>query len=259
METMNYNRVSRKGPKIGIITFALFTILGTATVIYSMINEPAPKIVGEDMYIPVSSQSITEENENKSVEFAVENTVLKDSATNFTANITVPMLSIAGEKVTDINDEVIAKFKNRYDAVKKEAANKLENKFSYKVTFKQYENKVGGKHILSFTFYERILDVSTGEQTVYKLYTYNIDLLTKQKMCQNDVAVLALGSTYKTLMRNQIKSFVVDSDMIKEDKYVYAITGLEEFYLKDNKFHIIFNPGDLVSSRYGELDITINK
>lgn len=262
METMNYNRVSKRSPKIGIATFLLFTVLGTGIIIYSMVNEEGPEILGKDLYIPVSSSSTTnkeDEIEDVNIEYSVESTTIRDSSSKFTANIIVPSITIDGEKAEEINSEIVSKFKTRYDAVKEESANKLENKFNYKVTFKQYENTVQGKKMISFTFYERIVDVSTGEQTTYKLYTYNIDLASKQKMCQNDVAVLVLGSTYRTLIRNQIKSFVVDSKMISEEKYNYSITGLEEYYVKNNQFHIIFNPGELVNIKYGELDITITK
>ena len=45
--------------------------------------------------------------------------------------------------------------------------------------------------------------------------------------------------------------------MIKEDEFTYAITGLENFYIKDSKVHMIFNSEEIVNSKYGIIDITI--
>ena len=33
--------------------------------------------------------------------------------------------------------------------------------------------------------------------------------------------------------------------MIKENDYVYSYTGLEKYYIKNNKIHLLFNPDEL--------------
>jgi len=45
--------------------------------------------------------------------------------------------------------------------------------------------------------------------------------------------------------------------MIKSDEYIYSYTGLEKYYIKENKFHLLFNPGELVDKKYSILDIII--
>ena len=265
METMNYNRDNKKNKKTGIIAFMLFVCIGCVSVIYMIANEPEANVIGQDYYVPVSTGKVDVYNENETdqidvsnITYSVKENSSKVTSGKFKSNITVPRISIDSVDLTDINNAILNKFNERYEIVKKQAKD-LENNFTYKVTYKQYESKVEGTRILTFTFHERIIDDAKGTETMYKLYAYNINLATKEIMSQDDAASLILGSTCKTLMRNQVKSFVVDSKMISESKYTYSITGMEEFYVKNGQFHMIFNSGDLVDARYEHLDITITK
>ena len=44
---------------------------------------------------------------------------------------------------------------------------------------------------------------------------------------------------------------IVENKMVSEDdEFVYALTGMENYYIKDEVFHIIFNEGELVDKKY---------
>ena len=167
METMNYNRDNKKNSKAGIIGFVLFACVGSVATFYMMANEPAPVVLGQDMYIPVTSPNTNQEVDVYSEEYVenikykVKNNVSKSSVGKFKANIAVPMVEIDGEELTEINEEILNKFLVRYNSLKDEVQN-LENKFTYKVTYNKYESKVEGNRILTFTFYERIIDDAKG-------------------------------------------------------------------------------------------------
>ena len=56
-----------------------------------------------------------------------------------------------------------------------------------------------------------------------------------------------------------IKTDLGNRVMIEEDKYTYALTGLENYYIKEGVFHIIFNEAELVDKKFKVLDIEIAK
>jgi len=261
METMNYNRDNKKNSKTGIISFLLFACAGTVATFYMIANEPEPKVLGQDMYIPVTSTNINQEVDIYSeeyienIKYKVKNDVSKSSAGKFKSNIAVPKIEIDGEELTQINENMLNKFLVRYNSVKSEVQD-LENKFTYKVTYNKYESKVNGKRILTFTFYERIIDDAKGTDVTYKLYAYNIDLATKKIMTQDEAGILILGSTYKTIIKEQIKDFVIAKKLFDLETYTYSLTGLEEFYIKGGKLHMMFNPGEIGENK-DYLDITI--
>lgn len=261
METMNYNRDNKKNSKAGIVSFVLFACMGTAATFYMMANEPEPTVLGQDMYIPVTSPNASQEvniySEEyiNSIEYKVKNDVTKSSSGKFKCNIAVPKIEIDGEELTTINDQILNKFLVRYNSVKDEVQN-LENKFTYKVTYNKYESRVNGKRILTFTLYERIIDDAKGTDVTYKLYAFNIDLATRKLMTQDEAAIVILGSTYKTIIKEQIKEFVISKKLFTDDTYKYSLTGLEEFYVKSGKLHIMFNPGEMGDNK-DYLDITI--
>lgn len=262
METMNYNRDNKKNSKAGIVGFMLFVCVGTAATFYMIANEPEPVVLGQDMYIPTTSTNLNSEVDIYSEEYVanityeVKNETSKTTSGKFKSSIAVPEISVDGESLTEINEEILNKFLVRYNSVKEEVQD-LENKFTYKVTYNKYESTIGNKRILAFTFYERIVDDSTGEDVTYKLYAYNIDLVSRKLMTQDEVAVLILGSTYKTILREQIKEFVLAEELFDDETYTYSLTGLEEFYVKGGKLHIMFNPGEMGENK-DYLDITID-
>ena len=261
METMNYNRDNKKNSKAGIIGFMLFTCIGSASVFYMISNEPKPVVLGQDFYIPTTSTTTNDvdvysEEYIAGIEYEIENDVSKSTAGKFKSNIAVPKIIVDGEELEDINNEMFQKFALRYSAVKSESGD-LENKFTYKVTYNKYENMVGNRKILSFTFYERIIDDSTGEDVTYKLYGYNVDLVTKKLITQDEAAVTILGSTYKTIIKDNLKEYIVGKGFFTDDTYMYSLTGLEEFYVKNDKLHIMFNPGEMGNNK-DYLDILID-
>lgn len=261
METMNYNRDNKKNSKLGIVGFVLFAFVGTAATFYMMANEPEPVIIGQDMYIPTTSTNTndvniyTEEYIN-SITYEIKSDVSKTTSGKFKSNIAIPQISIDGEELTEINEEILSRFLVRYNSVKEEVKD-LENKFTYKVTYNKYESELDNTRILSFTLYERILDDATGADVTYKLYGYTIDLVTRKLISQEEAAVMLLGSTHKSVVRSQIKDFVIAEKLFDYDTYNYSLTGLEEFYVKGGQLHVMFNPGEMGDNK-DYLDITID-
>lgn len=262
METMNYNRDNKKNSKAGIVGFVLFACVGCAASFYMIANEPKVKVLGQDMYVPVTSTNANEvdiysEEYIANITYEIKNETSKSTSGKFKSNIAVPEISVEGEKLEEINNEILQRFMTRYNAVKSESED-LENKFTYKVTYNKYESTIDNKRILTFTFYERIIDDSKGMDVTYKLYAYNIDLVTKKLLTQDEVGAAILGTTYKSVIKEEIKEFVLNKKLFTDETYMYSLTGLEEFYVKDKKLHIMFNPGEMGDNK-DYLDIVIEK
>ena len=251
METMNYNRDNKKNSKAGIICFVTFAVVGTAACFYMINNEPKPKVLGQDMYINTSSKNVDiyeDKIDISKIEYSVKNKTSKSSSGKFKSSIQVPVLTVNQEVLNDINEEIFNKFAQRYNSVKSEVTD-LENSFTYKVTFNKYESIVNNKRLLSFTFYERIVDNSTGEDVTYKLYGYTIDLATKSVISQDDAALIILGSTYKNIIKGKIKDYAIGKKLFTSNTYSYILTGFEEFYVKEKKLHIMFNVGEMGNNK----------
>ena len=248
METMNYNRDNKKNKKAGIIAFVTFSVVGTAACFYMIKNEPEAKVLGQDMYIKTTSNNVNVYEDEKidisKIEYSIKNKTSKSTSGKFKSNIQVPVLTVSQEVLNDINDEIFNKFAKRYNSVKSEVTD-LENSFTYKVTYNKYESTVNDKRLLSFTFYERIIDNSTGEDVTYKLYGYTIDLATKKVLSQDDAAKILLGSTYKTIIKEKVRDYAISKRLFTADSYSYTLTGFEEFYVKEKKLHIMFNVGEM--------------
>ena len=115
METMNYNRDNKKNSKAGILGFVLFTCIGAFASFYMIANEPEPIVLGQDMYLPTTSTDVNEvdiytEEEVDKISYEVKNDPSKTTSGKFKSNITVPEISIDGEKLEDINFEILEKF-----------------------------------------------------------------------------------------------------------------------------------------------------
>lgn len=260
METMDYNKINNNNKGPGLIIFILFILIGTVATVYLMINEPEPLILGQDALtdLNIYDEEINEEVIDTSYE--VKNITETDKESKFRSEIVIPKIFVANEELKIINETICEKFTTRYEHLKLENANGLENKFTYKLSFTTYYNEFeNGKKILSIRVYERIVDDNLAKLTMYNVYGYNIDLETKELLAQKDIASIALENDFNNLIRNQVKNYVVDKKMIKEENYTYAITGLEESYLKDEKFVIVFNKGEIVEPKYGYLELTIKK
>ena len=261
MELMNYEKRSKNKSKRKFFNFVLFTCVGTASVFYLMKNEPEPKVLAQDLYLPVGSVNIYDEETTgtkaeidiyseeylDNIDYDIKKYTDKTTKGNFKLNLSVPQIIIDDIELTEVNKTIIAKFTERYEAVKEQSAS-LENKFTYKVTYNKYESKIEGKRLLSFTFYERIIDDLAGKDMTYKLYGMTIDLATGEFVTQEDVAPIILGNTYKVDIRNAVKQYALTKKLFTEDTYNYAMTGLEEFYIKEGKLHIMFIPIELGDS-----------
>ena len=248
METMNYNRDNKNNSKKGIAMFVTFSVIGIVACFYMIKNEPEPKVLGQDMYIKTTSENVDIYEEEKidisKIEYSIKNNTSKSTSGKFSSNIQVPALTVNQEKLVDINEEIFNKFAKRYNKVKSEVTD-LENSFTYKVTYNKYESTVNDKRLLSFTFYERIIDNSTGEDVTYKLYGYTIDLATKKVLTQDEAASAILGSTYKNIIKEKIKDYAISKGYFNSNTYSYTLTGFEEYYVKEKKLHIMFNVGEM--------------
>lgn len=262
METMNYDKISKKGISAGLVSFILIIILGTGVVVYAMMNEPEPVTIGQDALVDVYEDKAVETIAKplETINYKVSDTSINEKTGKLRAKAVIPKISIEGIELKEINENIYSKFETRYKVLEEENAKDLENKFTYKVTYKKYETDLyNGEKLISFTIYERIIDDAKGIDTMYRIYGYTINLNTRKILTQDDICPLLLGPTYKTIIRQQVKDYVVAKKMVKAENYIYSLTGLEEYYVKDGKFHIVFNSGDLVSKKYEHLDITINK
>ena len=268
METMRYQE-NKKSGKWPIIAFLIFVIVGSALIVVGIANEDNPQIVGSvreevqslvDIYAEETMSEIKEEKVNiKDITFKVQDEEITDEANkNFTANIKLPKVSVMGEELASINLEIKEKFTKLFDSLKSEMTD-VKNSFTFKTTYKYYDNIIGDKRILSITIHQRIVDDKAGSTTTDKILTYNIDLSKKELVDESDMALVMFGKDYKTIMKNAIKNYVVDNNMMEEDKYTYALTGLENYYIKEGVFHIIFNEAELVDKKFKVLDIEIAK
>lgn len=259
METMNYNRV-KKGSGAGLVMFVLVIILGTVVVFYGMANEPEAVILGQDALVEVYEEPVVEvvSDNVEELKYKVANDTIKETKGKFKVNITLPKISVNGDNLLEVNEIIKTKFNERYTTLKDENASSLENKFTYKVTYKKYETELeNGEKLVSFTIYERIIDDSKGIDTMYNLYGFTVNVNTRKLLKQEDVAPTLLGDNYQEKIREGVKDYIISEKMMNEDEYTYSMTGLEEFYVKDGKIHIIFNTGEIVSKKYEHLDITI--
>lgn len=268
METMSYNKIKKKKSNAGVYAYFLFIILGTTLVAYSIINEPKPTILGEDPLKDVEiygegnidAEEVSSENtiDLDSITYNVSDTTVIDKEGNFSINMALPVITINEVNADHINSDIKKHYEDRSNTLL-EQMKSVENKFTYKVTHKVYENKVGDRRIVSITVHERIIDNAAGTTTTDRVDAYNIDLAEQKVLAQEETALEVLGTNYSALIREQVKSTVIASKMIAEDKYNYTITGLEQFYVKENKFHMLLNEGEVVDKSYGVVDVTITK
>lgn len=250
METMRYSE-TKKSSKGFIIAFFLFVLIGGGLIYFSIKTEKEPQIVGNQKttetqsLIDIDKQDSAETlARNSEIKYKVEDKVLKDNDNKKNkCNITVPVISIEGEKLVDINSEIEKKYDELFSSIK---GNNVSNNFTYLVTYNTYDSIIGTDRILSITIYQRLKDDDGKSNATEKVDTYNINLATKKIVKFSDVALNKLGKDYKTKVNSKIREYVVSKGYIKEDDYTYAVTGLENFYIKDSEVHVVFNNGDIV-------------
>lgn len=266
METMKLTE-KKKSSKGVIIGLLLFFIIGGTILFFAMRAEEEPAVVGS---VPTSTQTeslvdVEKENknsyeENKKIEYKVEDKTITDKSNNkMKANVTMPVISVSGEELTNVNDEISKYYTEMFSSLK-EKMSSAKSTYTYTVTYNVYDNMVGDKKIISVTIYERILDDSAKKNTMDKIKTYNIDAKTKEIITQSSsIAQELFGKDYKTIIKNNLKDYVVEKKMMNESEFNYTYTGLNPFYIKNDEFHLVFNEGELVNEKYGVIDITITK
>ncbi len=255
METMNYDRIKNKS-NAPVIAFITFILLGSAVVAYGLMNEKKPEVIGENNALVDVVSKDTEQA--KDIEYVVKSVTRKNDKSDYKSNITLPEISVEGVELTDINEQIKNKFLNKYDALESEAAGSLENSFTYKVTYKTYETQTQEKKILSIVFYETIV---ANEKDVFsdKMYGCTIDINNKEILSSEDAAPLVLDYSFRNKIKEQIKEYIVSNNIVKEEDYNYSYTALEEYYISNGEFHIVFNPAEPFDKKHGILDITIIK
>jgi len=267
METMKLTekKKSSKGVVIGLL---LFFVIGGAILFVALKMEDEPITVGANIDDEQTQNLVKVEENDKDEELkktaeitynVEENEIIDKSNKKMKANIKIPVISVDNEKLDNINNEINKYYTEMYNGLKEKMSSASSN-YTYKVTYNVYDNIVEDKRIISVTIYERIVDDGAAKNTMNKIKTYNIDVSTKEQIIQSsDIAQSIFGKEYKTIIRDAIKEYVVSNKMVSESDFTYTYTGLKPFYIKENKFHLIFNEGDIVDSKYGVLDIIVEK
>lgn len=267
METMRYQE-NKKTSKWPIVAFFLFLFLGGGLVFMAIKTEKSPEVVGGyreevqglvDIYSEETMSKIEPIDRVEDIAFQiVEEKVSDQSNQNFKSAISLPKVLIQGEELTTFNQKIKEQYTGLYASLKEEMK-EVENPFTFKTTYKYYDNIVGDKRILSITIHQRIVDDKEKATTTDKIETYNIDLSTKELVEESKIAQTLFGKEYKSFIRNQVRDYVTKNNMMKEEEFVYALTGLENYYMKNGIFHLIFNEAELVDKKYKVLDIEIVK
>ena len=112
--------------------------------------------------------------------------------------------------------------------------------------------------LVSMVITQQIIDTDSQKVTSERVTTYNVDLSSKTTLSQSDVVIDLLGKDYKTILKDQVKDYIISNGYATEDSYNYEITGLENFYIQDSKFHIVFNgESDNIADTTDVIDIEI--
>lgn len=256
MEMMNYNKINKKKSNIGLGFFLSFAVLGSSTVGYLLATEKE-EVLNTDAYKEVE---VYEEETVDLDSISHETTIIckTDKESMYKADIWVPSVSVDGVLLEDVNTSIKDKFVNKYEALKSDSEDTLENSMLYKTRYKEYVNEIGDTKILSLVIEEKILDAD-DKLFSSRVYTYNIDMVTRELVYQDDVAPSVLGYDYRNVIKSSIKQYVIAKEYIKSEDYNYTYTGLEEYYMKDGKFHFVINSGDVYAKEYGIIDIVIEK
>lgn len=266
METIRFTE-RRKTTKWPAIIVMSFLIIGGCFVAYAIKNEDNPKMLG------FSSATVTTESNglenvgqtdaDKLAQVMNLNYEIKDissidkSTSNFVSNIHLPTIYVDGKEVAQINAKIQSEYTERFDNLK-EQMKKAESNYSFNVTYTYFDNIVGLRKVVSIVVKQQIIDTDSNKVTSEKVTAYNIDLSSKSTLSQSDVIADILGKDYKDILKKQVKDYIINNGYAKESNYNYEITGLENFYIQDSKFHIVFNgDSDNVADTNDVIDIEI--
>lgn len=265
METMRFRETKKSSYKLQIFLIILFLSVGGGLTVFAISNEKDPVIIGQQQSdIGTTSNideidalaKIEEPSSNASELYEITTKTISDKTfKKVKANLKIPVISVNGEPLTKLNDELYNKFNDTFNSFKK-TMEKAENNFTYTVSYKSYENIIGNKNVVSITIHERMIDDNAKTNSMEKIYAYNIDLKDGTVLIQDSVAIDMLGADYKDKIKTSLKEYLVSKNIIKENEYSYSYTGLEKYYIKDGKFHLLFNPTELIDAKE-ILDIVI--
>ena len=264
METMHYSekKKSSKGVVIGLL---IFFVIGGAVLYFGIRTEKEPVLIGREetdiqRLVDIEQEnSVQTANVNSAINYEVVDVKKSDTSNAIIKEeMTLPSIKVDGMELGEINVKIEKDYTELYDKLK-EQLKTAESKYTYIVSYETYENMVDTNKIVSIVITQKIRDDVEKENTMEKKETYNIDLATKKTITEADVAQKLLGKEYKTIIRSAAREYVVDKGMLKDSEFTYALTGLENFYVKDNVYHIIFNEGELVDKKYGVLDVAVEK
>ncbi|MNI45205.1 hypothetical protein D3C73_996230 [compost metagenome] len=260
METMRY-RETKKSSKAVVFFILLFLVLGGAVIYYAINSETEPVVIGQ---VKTEVQSLKEVDsisvntgELENLKYEVKDKKITDLANQkFKGTLVLPVITIDGEKLEELNNTIEKSYVEMFNSLKN-TSGAMDNNYSYEVSYKAYDSIIDNIKVLSVTIHDKTIDVQSKKSIRDRITTYNIDMTTKNTLKQSDLIVDILGSECKSKIKDKVKDYFVSNKYIKSENYTYTYTGLENFYVKDNKFHIVFNEGDVVDKKYGIMDITI--
>lgn len=270
METIKFTE-KRKSTKLPAIIVTAFLVIGGAFVAYGIKNEDNPRMLGfsgdyKDTTVNALENVGTTEEEKlqkvMNINYEIKEATSTDSTTaNYVSDIHLPNIYVDGKELTEIDAKIFEEYTTRFENLKNAVSNKAESNYSFNVSYNYYDNIIGLRKVVSVIVTQEIVDTDANKVTSKKVSTYNIDLGSKAIITQADVLVDLLGKDYKDLIKNQVKDYVVSNELIAASKYNYEITYLENFYIQDGVFHIVFNMDSdpIVDDSKGVLDIQINK
>lgn len=268
METIRFTE-KRKSTKWPAIIVMSFLIIGGCFVAYAIKNENNPRMLGFlSATVPTESHGLENvgQTDAQKLEQAMNlNYEVKDissidkSKSNFVSDIHIPSIYVDGKEIAELNAKIQNEYVTRFDNLKEQMA-KAESNYSFNVTYTYFDNIVGLRKIVSLVIKQQIIDTDSNKVTSEKVNTYNIDLSSKATLTQSDVLLDLLGKDYKDIVKQQVKNYIINEKYATESNYKYEITGLENFYIQNSYFHIIFNgDSDKIADTNDVIDIEIQK
>lgn len=268
METIRFTE-RRKTTKWPAIFVMLFLVIGGCFVAYAIKFEDNPRMLGlSGEILTTETNGLEEVNQTdaEKLEQAMNlNYEIRDissidrSTSNFVSDMHLPTLYVDGKELADLNAKIQGEYTQRFESLKSQMS-QAESNYSFNVTYTYYDNIVGVRKVVSLVVKQQIIDTDSQKVTSERINTYNVDLAAKTTLTQTDVLADILGKNYKDILKDQVKSYVVSQGLISESEYNYEITELENFYIQDSIFHIVFNTDTdkVVNGNVGVLDIPIN-
>lgn len=266
METIRFTE-RKKSTKWPAIIVTSFLIIGGCFVAYAIKNEDNPRMLGFSQAAETTASNGLEKVEQTDAEkleqimnlnFEIRDTSNIDKSTkNFVSDIHLPTIYVDGKEIADINVKIQDEYNNRFETLK-EQMKSAESNYSFNVTYSYYNNIVDLKNVVSLVIKQQIIDTDSKKVTSEKVTTYNVDLAAKTTLSQSDILLALLGKDYKDTLKEQVKNYIINQKYTTEEKYNYEITGLENFYIKEGKFHIVFNgDSDSIVDTKDVIDIEI--